>query len=737
MAEVKRGRNRRGQEQKKRRFRREPRWRQELKEIQDVMEKYEAIKPSEIQHFIDLPLSQQTQKGLRKCGYVSPTEIQKSAIPAALQGKDVLGAAKTGSGKTLAFLIPVLELLWRERWSRMDGIGALIIAPTRELAYQSFEVLRRVGLHHNFSAGLVIGGKDLKQEQERIVQTNIVICTPGRLLQHMDETPDFICSALRMLVVEEADRILDLGFQQTMNSIIENLPEQRQTLLFSATQTKSVKDLARLSLKDPDYISVHEHSDTSTPTRLAQSYIVCQLQDKLDILFSFLRSHVNSKTIVFMSSCKQVKFCYEAFCRLRPGVPLMALYGRQKQQKRVGIYDEFCRKKAAVLFSTDIAARGLDFPSVHWVVQLDCPEDAHTYIHRVGRTARYQRNGQALLFLLPSEEEGMVEELKARRIPIEKIRVNPKKTVSIQKKLAALCARDSALKHWAQRSFLCYLRSVHLHGNKRVFNVRKLPFVEYALSHGLSQAPRVRFLKREERPSKECHGVASPSATEEEEEVEEEEEEEEEEKEEEGTGSTDSESSEEVLTVKQVILPSKKTEHFEPSPPSPPTGHSSTKRKVHSRVAVAKKLLNKRIKLNKHFRFDEEGEPISGDEFKRDSQMKEEEEEEEEVTVEPVSIDQLSAETRRIVGGIDVDKAKKLMAVRDQEDRQKERERVRTVHRQRRLKLRQKQRMQISEEEEEEEEEANSGLLGTVEEREDEDWQEAEELALHLLQSER
>ena len=428
-----------------------------MREIGELVEQYEAINPSEIQTFADLPLSRHTQVGLRSCGYVTPTEIQKAAIPAALQRKDILGAAMTGSGKTLAFLVPVLEMLWRERWSQLDGLGALIISPTRELAYQSFEVLRRVGGRHDFSAGLVIGGKDLKQEQERIYHTNIVVCTPGRLLQHMDETAEFNCSSLKMLVLDEADRILDLGFQQTMNSIIENIPEQRQTLLFSATQTKSVKDLARLSLHDPEYIAVHEHSDTSTPRKLAQSYIVCDLQDKLSILFSFLRNHVNSKTIVFMSSCKQVKFCYEAFCRLQPGVSLMALYGRQKQQKRVGIYDEFCRKKSAVLFSTDIAARGLDFPSVHWVVQLDCPEDANTYIHRVGRTARYEKGGHGLLFLLPSEEKGMLEELTKKRIPVEKIRVNPKKTVSIQSKLASLCAQHVAIKHWAQKSFMCML----------------------------------------------------------------------------------------------------------------------------------------------------------------------------------------------------------------------------------------------------------------------------------------
>ena len=478
-------------------MKREARWKSELKDIQRITSEYESLEGREVARFTDLPLSPSTLGGLKSCGYSVPTEIQREAIPLALNGKDILGAAKTGSGKTLAFLIPILELLWRERWTPLDGIGALIISPTRELAYQTFEVLRKIGCRHDFSAGLVIGGKDVATEKERINHMNILICTPGRLLHHMDQTANFDCSSLKVLVLDEADRILDLGFQRTMNAIVENLPNERQTLLFSATQTKSVRDLARLSLSDPEYVAVHEHSSSSTPHKLSQSYILCELQDKLCVLYSFLRSHTSCKIIVFMSSCKQVKFVYEAFRRLRPGVPLMALYGRQKQLKRVAIYNDFCRKKAAILFCTDIAARGLDFPAIDWVVQLDCPEDANTYIHRVGRTARYEKDGKALLILLPSEEQGMLDALKAKKIPIEEIKVNPKKMVSIQGKLDAFCAQDPEMKHWAQRSFICYLRSVHLQSNKKIFDIHKLPTDKYANSLGLAQPPRIRFLQRD------------------------------------------------------------------------------------------------------------------------------------------------------------------------------------------------------------------------------------------------
>lgn len=367
-----------------------------------------------------MPLSKNTLRGLKDSGYTKPTEIQKESIGLSLQGKDILGAAKTGSGKTLAFVIPILETLFCKQWTKMDGLGALVITPTRELAYQIFETLRNVGRHHDFSAGLIIGGKDLKFERGRMDNCNIIICTPGRVLQHMDENPIFDCVNMQILVLDEADRILDMGFKKTMNDIIANLPLTRQTLLFSATQTKSVKDLARLSLKDPSYVAVHENEKHSTPSGLEQSYVMCKLEDKVSILWSFIKNHLKQKCIVFFNTCKQVKYFFEIFSKLRPGVSLMALYGTLHQQRRMAIYDEFTRKKSAILFATDLVSRGLDFPEVHWVVQVDCPEDADAYIHRVGRTARYHRNGESLLLVLESEM-AIIDQLEAKKIPINKI----------------------------------------------------------------------------------------------------------------------------------------------------------------------------------------------------------------------------------------------------------------------------------------------------------------------------
>lgn len=465
-------------------------------EIAMLQSKYAQIDPTNITLFTDLPLSKNTLAGLRKNQFVQPTPIQKHAIAPALQGKDVLGAAITGSGKTLAFLIPVLENLYRQKWSRSDGVGAIIITPTRELAYQIFETLKKVGCAHDFSAGLIIGGKNLKFERSRMDQCNIIICTPGRLLHHMDQNQVFNCSTMQMLVLDEADRCLDMGFEAAMNAIIEHLPPQRQTFLYSATQTRSIKDLARLSLTDPTYVAPHEQAAFSTPDELAQNYVVVNLEDKLTMLWSFIKTHMKQKCIVFMSSCKQVKYVHEMFCKLRAGCSLLALYGTLHQDRRMAIYNEFCRKSNVVLFATDVASRGLDFPEVNWVVQLDCPEDATAYIHRAGRTARNTKHGENLLVLMPSEEAAMVAELQERKIPIQKIAIDPKRLFSPRAKMEGFLAQNRELKESAQRAFVAYIKSVVLMKNTKCFNVDALNTDAFALSLGLVVVPRIRFLQR-------------------------------------------------------------------------------------------------------------------------------------------------------------------------------------------------------------------------------------------------
>ena len=243
-----------------------------------------------------------------------------------------------------------------------------------------------------------------------------------------------------------------MGFSRTLSALLLHLPKSRQTLLFSATQTQSVDDLARLSLKDPVFLSVHEGGDNLvTPKGLEQHYLICELDKKLDVLWSFIKTHLQSKVLVFLSSCKQVRFVFETFCKMHPGIPLLHLHGKQKQMARLAVYSKFTSSSHAVLFATDIAARGLDFPSVDWVLQVDAPEDAETYIHRVGRTARYESAGKGLLFLTPSEQEGMKAELEKKNINIQMIKIRSSKTQSIQNQLQKLAFDSPEVKYLAQR----------------------------------------------------------------------------------------------------------------------------------------------------------------------------------------------------------------------------------------------------------------------------------------------
>ena len=421
-----------------------------------------------------------------------------------MQGHDILGAAKTGSGKTLSFIIPVLENLYRLQHIGADaGLGALILSPTRELAIQIFDVLRKIGKHgHMFAAGLLIGGKSLESEREALTRMNIVVATPGRMLQHLSQTAAFQVDDLKMLVLDEADRILDMGFQRDVDAIIEYLPKERQTLLFSATQSRKVSDLARLSLQDPEYVSVHAEDKSATPKGLTQNYIICPIEEKMDTLWSFIQASKKSKILCFFSSAKTVRFVYESFRHMQPGIPLLHIHGRQKQGARLDVTAKFSAAKNSCLFATDVAARGLDFPAVDFVIQVDCPDDVDTYIHRVGRTARYNREGRGVLFLAPSEEEGMLKRLEQKKVPIELINVRQKKKQSIREQLQNMNFKDPAIKYLGQKAFMTHVKSLYLQKDKEVFKLKEYNLEAYAASLGLPGTPRIKFLQNDDSKKK-------------------------------------------------------------------------------------------------------------------------------------------------------------------------------------------------------------------------------------------
>uniref|UniRef100_A0A0N7ZD18 ATP-dependent RNA helicase n=1 Tax=Scylla olivacea TaxID=85551 RepID=A0A0N7ZD18_SCYOL len=581
---------------------------EEISLLESSKTKLDGLNPEEIESFGVLPLSKKTLKGLQEAGFTVPTKVQRQSLIFSLQGQDVVVAAKTGSGKTLAFIIPLLELLYHKKWTGMDGLGVLVITPTRELAYQIFEVLNKVGKEHDFSAGLVIGGKDLKYEWNRISSCNIMICTPGRLLQHMTENAEFVSDNVQMLVLDEADQCLSMGFADTMNCILEELPSERQTLLFSATQTRDVKDLIRAGCNNPVFCSVHEHSKTTTPKSLQESYVLCSAQDKFTFLWSFIRHHRRHKILVFLATCKQVQYYFHMLCKLQPGLSVMGLHGSMHQLRRMAVYDEFCRKKHAVLIATDVAARGLDFPAVDWVVQLDCPEDVTTYIHRVGRTARYSRSGEAILLLTPSEEPAMLDCLKAKNIPIEKIDVDPNKLQGANVKMEIVLSKYNNLKEEAVRAFKSYLKHMALMQNKKVFDVSSIDFDALARSLGLVVTPRLRFIEKQLKQksgSKMTKSAAGSSSTQSNANIS-------------LTsrlttlnfGADDSDEDGDFLSTAKDQNIGLSSEDYQDTEVVEEPQKTQTKKKPLTKYAVVKKLMKKNIQINQRVVFDEEGEEI-------------------------------------------------------------------------------------------------------------------------------
>lgn len=313
------------------------------------------------QKFSELELSEKTMKAINEMGFEKMTEIQQRGIPPLLAGRDVLGAAKTGSGKTLAFLIPAIEMLSSLRFKPRNGTGVIVVSPTRELALQIFGVARELMAHHSQTYGIVIGGANRRAEAEKLSKgVNLLIATPGRLLDHLQNTQGFVFKNLKALIIDEADRILEIGFEDEMRQIVKILPkEERQTMLFSATQTTKVEDLARISLRPgPLYINVDDQKQHSTVEGLEQGYVVCDSDKRFLLLFSFLKRNLKKKIIVFFSSCACVKYHAELLNYI--DLPVLDLHGKQKQQKRTNTFFEFCNAKQGTLICTDVAARGLD-----------------------------------------------------------------------------------------------------------------------------------------------------------------------------------------------------------------------------------------------------------------------------------------------------------------------------------------------------------------------------------------
>ncbi|XP_064420433.1 probable ATP-dependent RNA helicase DDX31 isoform X2 [Latimeria chalumnae] len=388
----------------------------------------------------------------------SMTSVQKQTIPTLLDGKDAMVKSQTGSGKTLAYGIPLVQILQKikPKIQRSDGPYAVIVVPTRELALQSFETLQKLLKPFTWIVpGVLMGGEKRKSEKARLRKgINILISTPGRLVDHIKNTKSIHFGCVRWLVLDEADRILDLGFEKDITVILNALNaacKSRQTVFLSATLTEGVTRLAGVSLTDPVNIYVAEEAQSGPvlekrdgeaagapagaesesfviPEKLKQHVVIVPSKLRLTTLGAFIlakcKFEKGQKLIVFFSSCESVEFHHTLFTKVlsekamgreeptqtasSPSpITFLRLHGNMEQQERTEVFLQFIQSKSGVLLCTDVAARGLDLPQVTWIVQYNAPSSPAEYVHRIGRTARIGSHGSSLLFLTPSEAQYM------------------------------------------------------------------------------------------------------------------------------------------------------------------------------------------------------------------------------------------------------------------------------------------------------------------------------------------
>ncbi|EGR31696.1 hypothetical protein IMG5_104100 [Ichthyophthirius multifiliis] len=443
--------------------------------------------------FQDLQISQQTKDALKNQKFTYMTPIQHKSIPFLLKGRDILGAAKTGSGKTLAFLIPAIENLKKNDFTQQKGSGIIIITPTRELATQIFDVAKEIIFNHDLTLGLLIGGTNRKAEATKLrLGINLIISTPGRLLDHLQNTSNFIFSNLKTLIIDEADAIMKIGFEEELNEILKILPkENRQTALFSATITKQIENLAKLSLKQPLYIGLDENSEISTVEGLEQGYIILDTDKKLRFLYTFLQKYKkDNKIMVFFSSCDSVKFHSEFLNFV--DIPNLQIHGKLKQNNRLNTFYQFINEEKCILLCTDVVARGLDFPKVNWIVQYDPPEDTKEYIHRVGRTCRgaNNQNGKGLIFLQKNETE-YLSLLENAKVKMKELVFPEEKIADIQKQIFMVVQKNKQFQKLAYDGFKSCVFAYQHHSLKNIFNIRKLNLQKLAFGYGLENAPQI------------------------------------------------------------------------------------------------------------------------------------------------------------------------------------------------------------------------------------------------------
>jgi superfamily II DNA/RNA helicase len=364
--------------------------------------------------FEDLGLSEDLLRAVADSGYNDPTPIQRQAIPPVLMGRDIIGVAQTGTGKTASFVLPMIDILAEGR-SRARMPRSLILEPTRELAQQVSENFDKYGKYHKLSMALLIGGVSMGDQLSALEKgVDVLIATPGRLMDLFGRGK-IMLNQCSLLVIDEADRMLDMGFIPDIEEICTKLPNPRQTLLFSATMPPPIKKLADKFMSDPKLIEVARPA--STNTSIAQYVVETTPRGKRETLRGLLRDPEVRNAIIFCNRKRDIKELVDSL--RRGGFAVSQIHGDMDQSDRIRELDRFKSGDINIIVASDVAARGLDIPGVSHVVNYDVPHHAEDYVHRIGRTGRAGRTGIAYTLVTETEAENLaeVEKLIRQKIP--------------------------------------------------------------------------------------------------------------------------------------------------------------------------------------------------------------------------------------------------------------------------------------------------------------------------------
>ncbi|MHB1439626.1 MAG: DEAD/DEAH box helicase [Cuniculiplasma sp.] len=361
--------------------------------------------------FEELDLKKPLLESLRKINFVEPTDIQAMTIPVALKDKSIMVKSKTGSGKTGAYLIPLIQLT--EAKGKLQN---LILVPTRELAIQVFSVFKDLGASSKLRGALVYGGASISRQAEELRnKPEFVIGTPGRI-KDMRERGYLNLSNIERVVLDEADLMLDMGFYDDVEDIVSSTRKDRRMFLFSATMTGDVKNLASKFMKDSEYINGED--EDVTPSSIKHDYIVSENHDKVDFLVRYIKDYNPEKAIIFSNTKHGASFLSDKL--RREGFKAVQIHGDLSQKQREDSIAKF-RKRERFLVATDVAARGMDIPAITHIINYDLPREDKTYIHRVGRTARFGKDGNAMSIILPNEKYLLNRIKKVAGVEIDKL----------------------------------------------------------------------------------------------------------------------------------------------------------------------------------------------------------------------------------------------------------------------------------------------------------------------------